>query len=115
MSVATIGPIAVTVPEHVLTQADVKQAVESVVPLARERLEAVLSLFDAAGVERRHSVLPVGGLHRPRDLTETMDIYRTHAIRLGRHVAKECLERAEVAPNEIDLVITVSCTGVMLP
>jgi hypothetical protein len=48
MSVATIGPIAVTVPEHVLTQADVKEAVGAVVPLARDRLEAVLSLFDGA-------------------------------------------------------------------
>jgi alkylresorcinol/alkylpyrone synthase len=115
MSVATIGPVAVTVPDHVLTQSDVKEAVGAVVPLGRDRLEAVLSLFDGAGVERRHSVLPVGGLHRPRDLTETMDIYRTHAIRLGRHVAQECLERAELPADEIDLVITVSCTGVMLP
>jgi alkylresorcinol/alkylpyrone synthase len=115
MSVATIGPVAVTVPEHVLTQSDVKEAVGAVVPLGRDRLEAVLSLFDGAGVERRHSVLPVGGLHRPRDLTETMDIYRTHAIRLGRQVTQECLERAELAADEIDLIISVSCTGVMLP
>jgi alkylresorcinol/alkylpyrone synthase len=115
MSIATIGPVAVTVPEHVLTQSDVKEAVGTVVPLGRDRLAAVLSLFDGAGVERRHSVLPVGGLHRPRDLTETMDIYRTHAIRLGRQVAQECLERAELAADEIDLVISVSCTGVMLP
>jgi alkylresorcinol/alkylpyrone synthase len=113
--VATIGPIAVTVPEHVLTQADVKKAVEAVVPLNRDRLGAVMSLFDGAGVNRRYSVLPVGGLHRPRDLTETMDLYRSHALRLGRLVAQECLERAEVAASEVDLVITVSCTGVMLP
>src|SRR3954453_15308107 len=114
-SVATIGPIAVTVPEHILTQSDVKHAVGKVVPLARERMEAVLSLFDGAGVERRHSVLPVSELHRPRALTETMDTYRTHAIRLGRLVAQECLERAEVRPEEVDLIITVSCTGGMLP
>jgi alkylresorcinol/alkylpyrone synthase len=30
-------------------------------------------------------------------------------------VAQECLERAEVAASEVDLVISVSCTGVMLP
>jgi alkylresorcinol/alkylpyrone synthase len=113
--VATIGPIAVTVPEHILTQSDVKRAVEAVVPLGPDRLEAVLSLFDGAGVDRRHSVLPVAELHRPRDLTETMDIYRAHAIRMGRLVAQECLERAELAAPEVDMVITVSCTGVMLP
>ena len=89
---ATIGTPALAVPEHVLGQDAVKRAVAEVVPLSRERREAVLSLFDGAGVERRHSVLPVEALHQRRDLTETMDLYRTHAIRLGRKVAVECLE-----------------------
>jgi alkylresorcinol/alkylpyrone synthase len=112
---ATIGPIAVAVPEHVLTQADVKRAVETLVPLTRERLDAVMALFDGAGVERRHSALPVDELYHRRDLTETMEIYREHAIGLGRKVTRECLERAELAPTDVDLMISVSCTGVMLP
>src|SRR5687767_14658273 len=113
--VATIGPIAVAVPEHVLTQADVKRAVKALVPLGRERLEAVLALFDGAGVDQRRSVLPIDALYQQRDLTETMAIYREHAIGLGRQVARQCLEQAALAPGEIDLVISVSCTGVMLP
>lgn len=113
--VATIGPIAVAVPEHVLTQADVKRAVKALVPLARERLDAVLSLFDGAGVEQRHSVLPIEELYRRRDLTETMDIYREHAVGLGRQVVRQCLEQAALVPTDIDLIISVSCTGVMLP
>jgi alkylresorcinol/alkylpyrone synthase len=113
--VATIGPIAVAVPEHVLTQADVKKAVGALVPLARDRLDAVLALFDGAGVERRRSALPIGELYHRRDLTETMAIYREHAIGLGRKVARACLEQAELAPSAIDLVISVSCTGVMHP
>src|SRR5215212_2828696 len=107
--VATIGPIAVAVPEHVLTQDDVKRAVQAVVPLGRERLEAVLPLFDGAGVDRRHSALPVDQLYHRRELTETMAIYREHAVGLGRKVARECLEKAELAPADVDLVISVSC------
>ena len=114
-TIATIGPTAVAVPEHLLTQADVKRAVGALVPLARDRLAAVLSLFDGAGVERRYSVLPVEELHRRREMTETMEIYRKHAIHLGRQVARACLEKSGVAPGEVDLVISVSCTGVMLP
>jgi alkylresorcinol/alkylpyrone synthase len=113
--VATIGPIAVAVPEHVLTQADVKRAVKALVPLGRERLEAVLALFDGAGVDQRRSVLPIDALYQQRDLTETMAIYREHAIGLGRQVARQCLEQAALAPRDIDLMISVSCTGVMLP
>jgi len=72
-------------------------------------------LFDSAGVEQRHSVLPLSELRARRSLTETMDIYRTHAIALGRQVAADCLKAAGVAADEVDLVITVSCTGIMLP
>jgi alkylresorcinol/alkylpyrone synthase len=113
--VATIGPTAVAVPEHLLTQSDVKRAVGELVPLARERLEAVLSLFDGAGVDSRYSVLPLEGLYLRRDLTETMDLYRTHATRLALQVTRECLARSELDPAAVDLVISVSCTGVMLP
>lgn len=113
--VATIGPTAVAVPDHVLGQADVKQAVRALLALAPDRLEAVLALFDAAGVDQRHSALPIEGLYRERDLSETMDIYRRQSLALGRRVAGESLERAGIAPAAVDLVISVSCTGVMLP
>jgi alkylresorcinol/alkylpyrone synthase len=114
-TVATIGPLALAVPQHRLTQADVKEAVGALVPLSNDRREAVFALFDAAGVEQRYSVLPLAALHRRRELSETMDLYRTHAVAMGRRVASECLRRAELAPSAVDLVISVSCTGVMLP
>jgi alkylresorcinol/alkylpyrone synthase len=113
--VATIGSPALAVPEHVLGQADVKATLRGVLKASPDRLEAVLSLFDAAGVEQRHSVLPVEELHRQRTLSETMAIYRKHALVLGRQVAGECLARAGIDPAAVDLVISVSCTGVMLP
>jgi alkylresorcinol/alkylpyrone synthase len=113
--IATIRQTAAAVPDHILTQDAVKGSVRALWRLSRERMDAVLSLFDGAGVARRFSVLPIEALHRPRDMSETMGIYRDHAVRLARRVASECLEKAGVAPAEIDLVITVSCTGVMIP
>jgi alkylresorcinol/alkylpyrone synthase len=112
---ATIARTTTAVPEHVLTQEDVKAAVRKVFPLSRDRLAAVLALFDGAGVDSRHSVLPVAELHQPRDMTRTMAIYREHAVDLGRQVAASCLEGAGLPAEAVDLVITVSCTGVMIP
>lgn len=103
---ATIASTFATVPEHLITQEEVKRALKDVLPAA---------FLDGAGVLRRYSVLPLDQLRQPRGVTQTMNIYRTHAIRLGRRVAAGCLERAGVAPTEIDLVITVSCTGFMIP
>jgi alkylresorcinol/alkylpyrone synthase len=113
--VATIRQTSVAVPEHVLTQEAVKRSVRSLWRLSPERMDAVLSLFDGAGVVRRFSALPIEALHRPRDMAETMGIYRDNAVRLGKRVATECLEKAGVTPAEVDLIITVSCTGVMIP
>ena len=88
-AVATICQTTTAVPGHILTQEDVKAAVRKVVPVEE--------------------------LHRRRDMTETMAIYRDHAIRLGRQVAAQCLQRAELPPEAVDMVITTSCTGVMIP
>jgi len=36
-------------------------------------------------------------------------------VKLGREAAEKCLERANLKPEDIDLIITVSCTGFMIP
>jgi alkylresorcinol/alkylpyrone synthase len=115
MGSPTIVTTATAVPEYVLDQAAVKRALAEVMPLPPRKIEGVLGLFDHALVERRFSVLPLGRLRTPRSLTETTAIYRDHAVRLGREVAERCLAAANLSAQAIDLVITVSCTGIMIP
>jgi alkylresorcinol/alkylpyrone synthase len=113
--VATIGQTATAVPEHVLSRDDMRATARAAFQLSPDRLTAVLALFDSAGVERRHSVLPPQLLPERRDLSATMALYREHAVRLGKQVTSDCLERAGLGPRDVDLIISVSCTGVMLP
>lgn len=112
---ATIVETAIAVPAHPLPQDAVKRVLPRVMPMARDRMDAVMAIFDGTRVEHRWSALPLDEIGRARPLTETMELYRTEAIRLGRRVASDCLERARVAATEIDLIITVSCTGVIIP
>src|SRR6202008_3382912 len=51
----------------------------------------------------------------PRPLSKTNNEYIDHAVKLGREAAEKCLERARLQPEEIALIITVSCTGFMIP
>jgi alkylresorcinol/alkylpyrone synthase len=111
----TIVATATALPRHVLHQESVKRVLCEVLPIPARQLAAAMALFDHALVERRASVLPLEELRVRRSLTETTLIYRDHAVRLGREVARRCLEEAAVDPAVIDLVITVSCTGVMIP
>jgi alkylresorcinol/alkylpyrone synthase len=106
---------SIAAPAHVLSQQDVKRTLQDTLSVAPARLKAISTLLDSAAVERRCSVLPLDALRARRSLTETMALYRTHAISLGLQVAADCLQDAGVAPQQVDLVITVSCTGVMLP
>jgi alkylresorcinol/alkylpyrone synthase len=106
---------ATAVPAYSATQEEVKARLREVLPLPPRRLDAVMELFDHAAVDRRFSVEPVENLGKPRTLGETQRSYRTHALALGTQVAREALDRAGVAAHEIDLCITVSCTGIMIP
>jgi alkylresorcinol/alkylpyrone synthase len=106
---------ATAVPPHSATQEEVKARLRALLPLDARRLDAALSLFDHTAVERRHSVYPLGELGRPRTLGESSALYREHAIALAREVATRALAAGGARAEEIDLLVTVSCTGFMIP
>ncbi len=115
MPEAVIAATATAVPEFVVTREVVKTYFGQVFPLEGSRLDAMMGVVDNSGIRQRFCVLPVDELIRPRSLEKISQQYQEHAIGLGRQVATECLERAEMRPEQIDLIITVSCTGVMIP
>ena len=83
--------------------------------IPERRLEAMMSIVDNAQVSQRHSIFPISYTVEPRALEKTNQEYIEHAIKLGREAAEKCLERAHLRADEIDLIITVSCTGFMIP
>jgi alkylresorcinol/alkylpyrone synthase len=115
MGPCTIVHTATALPAHLLPQESVKRSLCELLPMPEHRKAAVHALFDHALVDSRHSVLPLPQLRERRSLGETMAIYRQHAVSLGREVSERCLREADVPARAIDLVISVSCTGVMIP
>jgi alkylresorcinol/alkylpyrone synthase len=113
---ATIVATATALPPHRASQDEVKAAYQRLFPMEPRRLAAVLtSIFDNAHVEHRYSVLPLDEVDRRRSLTETMAAYKQHALPLAREVTRTVLARAKLNPDQIDLFIMVSCTGVVIP
>lgn len=68
-----------------------------------------------AGVDGRHSFLPLEEIFASRSLDETMRVYRTHAVELGTRALSEGLAAAGIEPREVDILVTTSCTGYMIP
>ena len=110
-----IASTVTAVPRYSATQAQVKARMREVLDLPARRLDAAMEFFDHAAVERRFSVEPIERLGVPRSVGDIQDRYREHAFGLGRKVAREALARADVAAADIDLIVTTSCTGIMIP
>src|SRR2546429_2648679 len=83
--------------------------------IPERRVEAMMSIVDNAQVHKRYSIFPIDYTIEPRALSKTNNEYIEHAVKLGREAAEKCLSRADLKPEDIDLIITVSCTGFMIP
>jgi alkylresorcinol/alkylpyrone synthase len=75
----------------------------------------LLSVYTSAGVKTRASVVPIEEVFRPGDFETQNDRYREIARVAGVDLARRTLESARLAPGEIDLIVSVSCTGFMIP
>ncbi|MBZ5662633.1 MAG: type III polyketide synthase [Acidobacteriia bacterium] len=113
--VATIAGTATAVPPYLLTREMVKERIKDVFSLDGMRLEAIRNVIDNSRIDQRHSVFPVDYIVEPRPLSQINTEYREKAVELGMEVTAQALAQAEMSPADVDMIITVSCTGVMIP
>lgn len=106
---------ATALPPHKITRDDVKYYFGRVFEVPERRIDAMMAIVDNAQVHTRHTIFPIDYTVEPRALAKTNNEYIEHAVKLGREAAEKALERAQVSAEEIDLIITVSCTGFMIP
>ena len=111
----TIASVATALPAHIMGRDDVKRYMQAVFPIDERRLKALHSVVDNARIDKRYSIFPLDYFIEPRPLSQISREYAEHAVSLGRQAACEALSRANLRPSDIDLFITVSCTGVMIP
>src|SRR5260370_20802123 len=114
-SYPSIAATATALPPHTITRDDVKVYMGRVFDIPERRLEAMMSIVDNAQVHNRHAIFPLDYTIEPRPLSQTNNEYIEHAVKLGREAAEKRLERAGLRPAAIDMIITVSCTGFMIP
>ena len=111
----TITSTATAVPPNVLSRELVKEYYGRTFSLSDRRLQAMFEILDNSRIDKRYSLFPVDYLIQPRSLTQKNSEYREHAIALSRQVAEQALARANRDPSEVDMIVSVSCTGFMIP
>jgi alkylresorcinol/alkylpyrone synthase len=112
---AFITHVRTSVPGHAIGQQAAASMVTRSLGFCDGRALAVHELFEHAGVSKRYSAIPIELVGMRRRLSESMELYRRHALSLAVDAARSCLDDAELIGRDIDLVITSSCTGMLLP
>ncbi|MBK5208266.1 MAG: type III polyketide synthase [Flavobacteriaceae bacterium] len=75
----------------------------------------VLKIFENAGVEKRYSIMDAHEVFLNTSFEEKNDIYARESIKLAESALTKALKKAALNPQDIDYIITVSCTGIMIP
>ena len=75
----------------------------------------VIKLFEGAAVDKRYSIMDPLAVFTATSFEEKNDIYAREVVQLAEKSLKKSLEKANLNPTDIDYIITVSCTGIMIP
>ncbi|CAM3305028.1 Naringenin-chalcone synthase [Flavobacterium longum] len=78
-------------------------------------IRKVKKIFEGASVDRRYSIMEPTEVFTATSFEEKNAIYCREAIILGEKVLRKALEKASWLPESLDYIITVSCTGIMIP
>lgn len=74
-----------------------------------------MKIFENAGVDRRYSIMDAEDVFWRTSFEEKNDIYIEESIKLTEKSLVKALDKAHLNPMDIDYIITVSCTGIMIP
>ncbi|WP_422351624.1 type III polyketide synthase [Flagellimonas sp.] len=75
----------------------------------------VIKIFEGAGVERRYGIMDIEAVFTATSFEEKNGIYVREVKELGEKVLQKALTKLAWNPKSLDFIITVSCTGIMIP
>ena len=114
MQPCSLLSLATAVPPFVIEQSAAKEIARRA--FARKSLFDRLSgVFDNAAIATRHVVAPPEWYEAPRGWAERNAVYLAASERMFEDAARAAIERANLSPDEIDGVVTVSTTGIATP
>jgi alkylresorcinol/alkylpyrone synthase len=107
--------LATAVPSFVLEQADVAARARDIFAPLFARFPQLDDVFVNAGIARRYSAQPIDWFYRQLAWDERTQAYLDGAAALFMAAARDALARANVRAGDVDIVVTVSSTGIATP
>lgn len=111
-----IQAVAKALPEYTRTTDEIMPFLDLWLSGQEERFaRKVKKIFENAAVERRYSIMSPEEVFTKTSFEEKNDIYVREVIKLGERCLANALNKAGLQPQDLDYIITVSCTGIMIP
>ncbi len=111
-----ITTVAKQLPAHSRNTAEVIPFVKQWMSGQDSRFQRkVIKIFEGAGVDKRYSIMDPVEVFTNTSFEERNDIYVREIKKLGKQCLEKALKKANWKPTDVDFIITVSCTGIMIP
>ncbi len=115
MSVKIIN-VSTENPEYSRETKDIIPLVETWLSNQDERFQRkVIKIFEGAKVDKRYSIMSPEEVFTATSFAAKNNIYCREVKKLGAKVLQKSLVKAKWKPESLDYIITVSCTGFMIP
>jgi predicted naringenin-chalcone synthase len=111
-----IASVAKQLPKYSRTTEEIIPFLDSWLFGQDERfIRKVKKIFEGAAVDKRYSIMDPIEVFSHTSFEDRNDIYVREVIDLGEKVLKKALDKSNWEPESLDYIITVSCTGIMIP
>ncbi|MBO9730144.1 MAG: type III polyketide synthase [Chitinophaga sp.] len=111
-----IQSVAKAIPPYTRTTAEILPFLDLWLQGQDDRfIRKVKKIFEGAGVDNRYSIMGPEEVFTKTSFEEKNNIYMRESIVLGRTCLQNALQKAGLKNTDIDYIITVSCTGIMIP
>lgn len=110
-----IVSVAAALPEHRYEQAAITAMVADLVLPDDASTDLLRRLHDNAGVQSRHLVLPLEEYPKLDGFGAANDVFIRAGLDLGSRAVADALDRAGLSPQDVDLVMATSVTGIAAP
>lgn len=111
-----IKAVSKALPEYSRETAQIMPFLDSWLSGQEDRfIRKVKKIFENAAVDKRYSFMSPEEVFSDLSFEERNDIYRREGIKLGTKCLGTALKKAGWEGQDIDFLITVSCTGIMIP
>ena len=115
MSVKVIS-VAKELPKYTRSTQEILPYIEVWVAGQEKRFQRkVIKIFENSGVERRYSIMDAHEVFLKSSFEQKNNIYSRESIKIAEASLLKALDKAKLQPTDIDYLITVSCTGIMIP